>query len=727
VAGIAETAKLIASLELKDNFTPNANKAMASLGRLESTSFRVGQNIGKGINNAAKNIARIGLVAGGAAIAGLTASVRAASDLEQAVGAVDSVFGKSSKTIEAWGKTAAEAAGLSKREVNEMAAVTGAQLQGMGFEAEEAAKQAVILQKRAADLAATFGGPTADAMQAISSLMRGERDPIERYGVSIKAVDISARIAAKGLDTSTAAAKKQAEAIAGMELLMEQTAKTQGQFAREADGLAGSQARLRANLENTGAVIGRVLLPQLAKLTGRFNDLLVKNEPAIARFAEQLPAVFDKVLAAVERIPWESIGASLQLAGTGAKALLDVFLGMPPWVQTAVITGWGLNKLTGGALGGIVAELGKGLIKGVLGINAAVVNVNGPVAGGVPGAAGGLGSVLKGIFPAAVILGIGTAIGSVIVDALGGPLTGPEKDTGTGRVVGELGDIKIVLGQSYAAQVRAEDERKRHPQRVIDNSPEARQARSDQRQLVVNSFLSHQASERSDTRLAGMATTLTTLQAQSHADLQAAISVLQSSSDPTAIAAAAAAAVAAVRGGAGSAGTTGGVLGDLKTQLKAAEAANNPDLAAKIKAAIAQIEPFQKGRQWQKEQIDEARKIASGQTFLGDKVSRLQTIEQDLLSHNRTMAADIVSGLRDVVIAIDSMPLRFPGPISAEQGGGFVPRSERPGAGGGKSPTVNDQTGFVLTGTFGVSTRDINDKQTLRSRIGPTPTQAGSA
>ena len=48
---------------------------------------------------------------------------------------------------------------------------------------------------------------------------------------------------------------------------------------------------------------------------------------------------------------------------------------LPPWVQTAVITGWGLNKLTGGALGGIVAELGKGLIKGVLGIKAGAVNI----------------------------------------------------------------------------------------------------------------------------------------------------------------------------------------------------------------------------------------------------------------------------------------------------------------------------------------------------------------
>ena len=56
---------------------------------------------------------------------------------------------------------------------------------------------------------------------------------------------------------------------------------------------------------------------------------------------------------------------------------------VPPWVQTAVLTGWGLNKLTGGALG-YRAELGKGLIKGVLGMTAGVVHIKaGTVRAGV--------------------------------------------------------------------------------------------------------------------------------------------------------------------------------------------------------------------------------------------------------------------------------------------------------------------------------------------------------
>ena len=43
----AETAKLVASLDLKDNLSAGVAKASGSLKKLESTSFKVGQGIGR--------------------------------------------------------------------------------------------------------------------------------------------------------------------------------------------------------------------------------------------------------------------------------------------------------------------------------------------------------------------------------------------------------------------------------------------------------------------------------------------------------------------------------------------------------------------------------------------------------------------------------------------------------------------------------------------------------
>ena len=367
----------------------------------------------RGLQNTARNVAFLG----GAAAAGLGAvvvkSIKDASNLQQAAGAVDSVFEGSAGTIKAWGDQAAESAGLSKREVMEMGAVIGAQLQGMNFDLEDSAEMTVDLEKRAADLAATFGGTTTEALESISSLLRGERDPIEKYGVSIKQADVNARVLALGLDTSTASAKKNAEATAALQLLMEQTAKTEGQFARESDSAAGAQQRLMANLENTRATIGDALLPQVAALSDRLSDMVVDHMPEIEAFAAELPGVFDDLLGIVENLPWDSIGTAFSLMGTGAKAALDLFSSAPPWLQTAVLTGWGLNKLTGGALGNIVGMLGSGLIKGVLGMNAGVVNINAAVVnggpGGVPAAGGKGGGAALGLLGTAGLAGAALA------------------------------------------------------------------------------------------------------------------------------------------------------------------------------------------------------------------------------------------------------------------------------------------------------------------------------
>lgn len=245
------------------------DKAGQSLGQRLSAGIKktfLGGEIGKGLTQG------LGLAGGLGAANALASGIRKVSDfigqaeidasnLGQSVGAIESVFGRASRKIEDFGKTAFQTAGLSKRAVNEMAAVIGAGLQGMGFSADEAAAKTIDLEKRAADMAATFGGTTSDAIEAITALLRGERDPIEKYGVSLKDADVKARILAKGLDTSTTAAEKNANAVASLELLMEATAKTTGQFARETDSAAGSAAILNAKLENTSALVGEKLLP----------------------------------------------------------------------------------------------------------------------------------------------------------------------------------------------------------------------------------------------------------------------------------------------------------------------------------------------------------------------------------------------------------------------------------------------------------------------------------
>ncbi len=180
-------------------------------------------------------------------------------ELQQTTETVDSVFGKSADKIEDWGERAAGAAGLSKREVSESAATMGLMLTNMGFDADAAADMVVKAQQRASDLAISLGKDTGQAILGISALLRGEFDTIEKLGVRIKQSDVNAREIALGLDTSTASAKKYADAVAALDLFFEQTEGSSGRFADSQDKVSVKMAQAAANADNLELQFGQMV------------------------------------------------------------------------------------------------------------------------------------------------------------------------------------------------------------------------------------------------------------------------------------------------------------------------------------------------------------------------------------------------------------------------------------------------------------------------------------
>ena len=220
----------------------------------------------------------LGIAARGATVAvaaiGAAAVVTgvAASEAQQAAGAVTSVFGEYASEVEGYAATSAEAVGLSAAAYSQMAATMGAQLGNMGLAQEEVAGQTNELITLGADLAATFGGSTSDAVGALSALLRGEADPIEQYGVSIKEATINAKLAEMGLADLEGEAATAARTQALLALVTEQTAGAQGQFAREADSAAGSTQIMQAQWADAAAQLGQVLLPVVSAGAAALGD-----------------------------------------------------------------------------------------------------------------------------------------------------------------------------------------------------------------------------------------------------------------------------------------------------------------------------------------------------------------------------------------------------------------------------------------------------------------------
>lgn len=270
----------------------DADKAAAGFAKTESRAARFGSTMRKMAVPAA--------IAGAAVFKFARSAGRAASEAEQSAGAAAAVFKSSYDKISAYARKSATSVGLSSAAYEQMAAVIGSQLKNMGVPMDKVAGKTNKLITRGADLAAMLGGTTKQAVEALSSMLRGELDPIEQYGVSIKQAAIKSKMAEMGLDGLTGAAKKNAKLQATMALLTEQTASATGRFAAEATSAAGAQQIANARWADAQAKLGKVLLPLMVKFAGVLSSVaqwVSKNSGAVTALAAILAGLAAAVLA----------------------------------------------------------------------------------------------------------------------------------------------------------------------------------------------------------------------------------------------------------------------------------------------------------------------------------------------------------------------------------------------------------------------------------------------
>lgn len=298
-----------------------------------------GKRAGGGFSNAFKG-ALAGVAAGfsiGAVVGGVKEVVGMAGDAEQSIGAIDTVFKENAKTMHDWAATASQTVGISGNEYRELGTLLGSQLKNMGTPMDQIADKTNGLIGMGADMASMFGGTTKEAIEAISSALKGEMDPIEKYGVTLSAAALDAEALAKGIikpvkdadAIATATTKMQlaqnkyneaikkngkdsdeakraklnltaaenafqkasdgkipkldaeSKALAIQSALYGQSADAQGNFARESDTLQNKQQKAAASFQDLKETIGTAFLPAMTSAFGFLNE---KAIPALVSF-----------------------------------------------------------------------------------------------------------------------------------------------------------------------------------------------------------------------------------------------------------------------------------------------------------------------------------------------------------------------------------------------------------------------------------------------------------
>lgn len=249
----------------------------------EKRTLLAQNNMNKGFNQMSgslKNLAgTIGLAFGVNEVLRFTkATIDAASNIQETTSKVGELFGASKREVLEWSKTTAQSIGQSQQQALDAASTFAIFGKSAGLSGDSLVKFSTDFTSLASDLASFNNTSPEEAIQAIGAALRGEAEPIRRYGVLLDEASIKQSAMRLGIiKTTKEALTPQQKVLAVQAEIYRQTTAAQGDFARTSDGLANQQRILSAEFANLQVIIGDNLLPIVLKMTTALNDLFRGN------------------------------------------------------------------------------------------------------------------------------------------------------------------------------------------------------------------------------------------------------------------------------------------------------------------------------------------------------------------------------------------------------------------------------------------------------------------
>jgi hypothetical protein len=247
---------------------------------------------------------------GAFAVAGGKA-VSMASDLAETQNKVGVIFGSSAKSIQNFASSANKALGQTQNEALTAASTFGTFGKAAGLAGDDLATFSTDFVTLASDLASFNNSTPEEATLALGAALRGESEPLRRFGVLLDDATLKAKATEMGIYSGNKALTSQQKILAAQQAILEQTTDAQGDFARTSDGLANQQRILRATLEDTATKIGMALLPAVQAVLPfltKFAEWASKNTPVILGVSVVIAAIATAIIATnIALAAWKAV------------------------------------------------------------------------------------------------------------------------------------------------------------------------------------------------------------------------------------------------------------------------------------------------------------------------------------------------------------------------------------------------------------------------------------
>lgn len=208
------------------------------------------------------------------AVGEIRGAITASSDLTEALNKTAVAFGDQAKGVSEWSLNSATAFGQSRKDALEASATFGLLFSTMGLTRKASADMSTALVELASDLASINNIAPEEALIKLRAGLVGEVEPLRTVGVLLSAVAVETKAMEMGLASSTKALTEQDKVMARYQLILDQTALAQGDFARNAREIANQERILAAQRDNALATLGQGFTPIYAVILRGLNQLI---------------------------------------------------------------------------------------------------------------------------------------------------------------------------------------------------------------------------------------------------------------------------------------------------------------------------------------------------------------------------------------------------------------------------------------------------------------------
>jgi hypothetical protein len=267
---------------------------------------------------------------GAAVLGGAKAAIDAAVDLGETVNKTGLAFGRNAAQIQQWAKGSAKNLGLPRQVAMENAATFGLLFSKLGLTGREATNMSKTMVQLAVDLGSVHNADPTEVLQAQQAAFRGEYDALQRFVPALSDAAVKQEALRATGKTSTAQLTDQERATAVYRLMLKQTSKEQGDFARTSGDAANKTKINKARFEDLKAVIGQGLLPVWNAVLGLVADKFI---PALGRLAPAVGLIITGIGALGKAFRDPDVTSTgfvgfLERVGSIARAVVDWFLRM---------------------------------------------------------------------------------------------------------------------------------------------------------------------------------------------------------------------------------------------------------------------------------------------------------------------------------------------------------------------------------------------------------------